>query len=189
MKIYLEMDGENILSWGTSPVSDNYMEMEIEYTHPILESVRGYKLIDGELVKDEKSIEIELLSKAKENKEKELNEACNQSILDGFSYAINGEKYRFSFDTEAQFNFQGAERLLSQGVIDEITWTVKQNDEYKRVSINKDDMNQIMLVIFQHKANNISKYRDVLLPMVERATTIEEVNSVTWDSVKMSFEN
>ena len=133
-------------------------------------------------------LQSERLKVAKEEKKNELNLECNRAILEGFSYTIEGEKYSFSFDTEAQFNFQGAERLLNQGLVEKITWTVKQNGEYKRVDIDRDTMNQLTLVIFQHKANNISKYRDVLLPMVEEATTVEEVESITWDSVKMSFE-
>ena len=129
---------------------------------------------------------IDGLDKAKEDKSKELNTACQEAILSGFYHVIDGEKYHFSFDIEAQLNFQGAERLFSMGAIDEVKWTVHREDgRYERITINKEIMNELSLVILKHKNDNISKYRDVLLPMVEKAETVEEVESITWDSVSL----
>ena len=131
------------------------------------------------------------LDEAKERKNEELNIACQEAILSGFYHVIDGERYHFSFDMEAQLNFQGAERLFSMGVIDEVKWTVHREDgRYERITINKEIMDKLSLVILKHKNDNISKYRDVLLPMVEKAETVEEVESITWDSVSLdSIEN
>lgn len=124
----------------------------------------------------------EVLEVYKQGKDMELNEACKESILKGFTHEVNGIEYHFSFDSEAQFNFQGAERLFSTGQIDEIRWTVKnmETGEYERILITKEVMEELVMKILQHKDSNISKYRDFLLPIVKSAETIEEIETIKW---------
>lgn len=180
--IYIDVNPETkrVEGWGSSPISPNSVMIEIDENHEFMRNSFMFKYINGELVKDD-SI---LLEMAKQRKDEELNRACQQSILNGFTHIIDGIKYHFSFDTEAQLNFQGAERLFTLGVIDEVRWTVHREDgSYDRIIIDKKLMDELSAVILKHKNNNISKYRDVLLPMVEKAETIEEVESITWDSV------
>jgi hypothetical protein len=120
---------------------------------------------------------------AKSKKDIELNKACNESILAGFSHIINGVVYWFSYDMEAQGNFRDAKEMLSDGVVLEIPWTVRLggvNGEYARIPINLETIKQLSLVIMEHKTKNISKYRDFLMPIVNDAEEIKEVEDVTW---------
>jgi hypothetical protein len=41
-------------------------------------------------------------------------------------------------------------------------------------------MDTLTLTILQHKDSNVSKYRDVLLPQVNSASTVDEVNAIIW---------
>jgi hypothetical protein len=125
-----------------------------------------------------------LLEMAKESKRSELDEACNEAILGGFEHEINGTMYHFSYDTEAQMNFNDGAQVLNQGLVAELLWTVyNPSGAYERIVINKELMNEITNTIILHKQGMISKYRDELLPLVEAATTIEEIEAIKWDMV------
>jgi len=176
IKIYMDVDEKNrINGWGSTP-SENSVEIEVESDHPVLMAFGRYSYIDGEIVEDPSR----LLEEMKAEKDLELSNACKDAILRGFKYEINGVDYHFSFDTEAQLNFQGAERLLKEGLVEEILWTVRKDGEYIRIAIDSKIMNELAIAILNHKNNNISKYRDFLMPLVNGAETEEEINSITW---------
>lgn len=180
MRIYIDVDeNKRIDGWSSTPLSENSIEIEVEENHPVLMSYGKYYYIDGELVENLSG----LLEDMKVKKDSELNTACRNAILDGFIHRVNGVDYHFSFDTEAQLNFQGAERLLNGGMTQEILWTVRKDGEYTRIPIDGKIINELVVAILKHKNDNVSKYRDILMPLVESATTIEEVNSISWDSL------
>ena len=181
MIIYVDLNEKNqVRSWGTSRLTDTDIEVEIEDNHSIFEyAPHFFTLRDGKLIKDDSIV----LERAKATKIKELSAACEQSIFDGFTHEVNGIPYHFSFDVEAQFNFHATQTLFNSGMIKDIMWTVKKDDEYTRIQIDKAIMDQLTLAILQHKNGNISKFRDFLEPLVQSATTIEEVNSIKWDSL------
>lgn len=117
------------------------------------------------------------------NKDAELNAKCNEAILAGFTHVINGVTYWFSYDMEAQGNFRDAKEILSDGILAEVPWTVRignKDGEYARVPINLAVMNELTIVIMMHKTEKISKYRDFLMPLVEGATTPEELEEIQW---------
>jgi hypothetical protein len=136
----------------------------------------------GETVDD--VIVQEHLKQAKDAKDKELNLACQQSILSGFTHVIGGITYWFSYDYEAQGNFRDGRDILKDGILPEVPWTVRvggKDGEYDRIQVNMEIMNELTLAIMNHKMGNIGEYRDVLMPRVKMATTIQEVEAVTWD--------
>lgn len=179
MKIYILIGEQNrVVGWSSTSGMPNEIEVDISEDHEFFhQPFSAFVYSSGSLVKDESY----LLDLAKKRKDQELNEACNQAILAGFDHTINGVTYHFSFDIEAQLNFQGAERVLSSGLATSINWTVMRDGVYERIPITKELMDELTLKILEHKDGNISKYRDILLPRVYAATTIEEVNSITWD--------
>lgn len=122
----------------------------------------------------------DILHVYKSNKDIELNVSCKESILSGFKHTIDGVEYHFSFDTEAQLNFQGARELLMNDEISEIMWTVRRDGEYTRIPINKSIMTELTVAILRHKESNIAKYRDFLMPLVQQATTVEEIDTIVW---------
>lgn len=178
MKIFIQADADGILQgWGSTRGHETDIEVEVADNHPILFSNhRLFRYVDGQIIK---GIDLEL-AKEKGKKALELNKACKNAILSGFDYIIDGVEYHFSFDQEAQMNFQGAKEVLNDGLVQEIMWTVKQNGEYTRIPVTKALMAELTVAILQHKDNNISKYRDFLMPMVNGSTTVEEIQSVTW---------
>ncbi|EIT85899.1 hypothetical protein A374_08689 [Fictibacillus macauensis ZFHKF-1] len=145
----------------------------------------NYKMEDGKLVFDYEFY----LQNEKEAKDREINDACNAEITAGFNHTINGVEYHFAFDMDAQFNFQAAERLLSKGLKKSIMWTVQIVSSgtgalglgnYTRIPITLSIMDDLLVVIADHKEEKIAKYRDVLYPILQAATTVEEVRAITW---------
>lgn len=180
MELYIVCNEENrIVGSGTTPLGEDSILIEINDANlnNFFENQNLYKYVNGQLEKDT-AIEMD---NARKTKEAELSQACNFSISNGFDFKINNILYHFSFDTEAQLNFQGAERLLNGGVVESVMWTVHLGDGYARIPITKETMDQLTIAILLHKEQNIAKFRDVLMPLVEAATTVEEVQSICWD--------
>lgn len=118
---------------------------------------------------------------AKENKKLELSHACNTSITGRFSVNLNGVEYKFSNDMEAQMNFEKYARAFDKGLITEILWTAYDVDgSVVRITLTEEMFNIVYLEHLNHIQRNISKYRDFLMPMVENAKTVEEVNLIQW---------
>lgn len=180
MKIFIHVsENGEISGWSSTRNIDSEIEFDIAEDHEFLTtSPRKYLLINGELVKNEQGI----LDRAIKLKDIELNESCKQSILSGFDHTLNGIKYHFSFDTEAQLNFQGSKSLLDSGIIQSINWTVTRDGVYERIPVTKEIMDELTFVILMHKDSNVKRYRDKLLPLVMQATTEEEINSINWNT-------
>jgi hypothetical protein len=183
MKIYIDVDDKGVLhgGWGTTPLSDKSIEVEIDENHPLLESSpRNFLYIDGQIIHSE----VLTLNKAKAKKDAELNEMCKQEILSGFIHKIDGIDYWFSFDYEAQSNFQGSRPILKEGIVPAINWTVRlggKDGEYTRIPVDEKIMDELTVAILVHKDSNISRYRDELLPLAMKAETVEDVEKITWD--------
>jgi hypothetical protein len=112
----------------------------------------------------------------------QLDEACNNTIVDGFDTTINGTSYKFSCSLAAQANFQGTDTLFKDGAITSAEWTVINNDTGKteRINIDQTTFNTLKLQVFQHINSNISKLRNTLQPQVEAATTNADVDKINW---------
>jgi hypothetical protein len=160
-----------------------YSEIEVEVAedHPIFSVPFAYfRYVDGQIIKDS---DLEL-TRARQKKDRELNKACMDAILEGFTHEIDGVTYWFSYDTEAQGNFRDAKDMLGDGVVESFPWTVRVGGKYgpyARIPITLAQMKVLAIVIMQHKVNNIGKYRDTLLPIVNSATEVSEVEAVTWE--------
>lgn len=181
MEIYLLVGLEgSILACSTHELepaeNQTVAKIDIGENHNLFEDFQDYKYINQELVyNSQKGLE-----RAKNNKMEELQKKCQETIEAGFSYNYNDTEYWFSLDAEAQSNFISAYQIMRDGLITEVPWTVKVNNEYSRLIINVEMMKDISNLILLHKTNNIAKFRDILSPIVESATTIEEVESITW---------
>lgn len=180
--IYLLLNKDNVVQgWADSRGMEQEVEVEVHESHPLFYSLpRLFIYKDGQVLLSQDII----LQNAKDKKDAELNKACQDSILAGFSHTIEGVEYWFSYDKEAQQNFTDAQTVLSDGLMTEIAWTVKKDEEYTRITISKAVMDELKIVILLHKTNNISRYRDELMPLVESATSIEEVEKITWENYK-----
>lgn len=120
------------------------------------------------------------LETVKEAKIKELNEACNHTILGHFKTTIDEIEYEFSYDFEAQSRFNGIGVLFFANKINEITWTAYQNGERVRIVLNQSNFDIVSLAALQHQDYNIAKFNQ-LLQQVNSATTKEAVEEIVWD--------
>ncbi len=172
-------DSGEILAYSENKINmsnSESIELEMETNHPFFLEPNYYLIKDGGLVRNFEY----MLSLAKERKLSELQRECQKTIEAGFNYNYEGVDYWFSLDAEAQSNFISTYQIMRDGIISEVPWTVKVNNEYARLVVNVEMMKDLTLLILQHKTNNISKFRDILSPLVEGATSLEEVNSIKW---------
>lgn len=124
---------------------------------------------------------IKTLNEVKQEKIDELSQQCKISILGRFKSTINGVDYFFSYDTEAQSNFNKAGRAFDKGMITSIGWTAYDvNNNIIRLTLDATTFEIVFADSLMHINTNIYKFRDVLQPQVESATTIDQVNLIVW---------
>lgn len=129
------------------------------------------------------------LEKAQNAKMKELADTCNKTILDRFSSKVDGVDYLFSNDMEAQANFEKCDRAFEKGRITEIPWTAYTMDgDVIRILLNEEKFEPVYISHLSHITGNISKFRDFLMPLVEDAKTVEEVEKVNWNLTAEELE-
>lgn len=176
MDLYISINEDNrVIAVGSTPVGTNPIFVE-QVDEDFLLNPSAFFYEDGKLVKNEEH----LLIQAKQAKDQEFNSLCNQRIIAGFDYEIGGITYHFSYDSEAQGNFQGAVTIFEKGLAQEINWTVQEDGVYKRIPITPELLDKLLLAILIHKDSNITYYREVLMPQVNSAQSLEEVEAVTW---------
>lgn len=180
MEIFLYVEEDNRISgWSSTPINDVDEPFIVEEDDPVLVNPMIYSLIDGKLVRDDTLI----LESVRKNKDDELNQSCKDAILAGFNHEINGEVYWFSYDMEAQGNFRDGREVLKDGLVESLPWTVRAggiDGPYTRIIVNFEIMSELTIAAMMHKTEKISKYRDFLMPIVEGATSVEEIESVKW---------
>lgn len=130
----------------------------------------------------------ELLQQAKDSKIAELDNACNQTIENGFDHDINGVSYHFFLPITAQSNFQGARAQFKDGKITVARWTVLNNvtGEFERIDLDWLTFEPIADKVFDIVDSNIKKLRDDLELRVNAAYNngdLEGIKSITWDMV------
>lgn len=178
--ILISSDDNHIVAWSYDQVTSDHIAVEIDSQHEML-FVSDYEVYAYNNGVIEKSDSI-IFKRLQIDKKYEMDQACKKAILAGFSHAINGIEYWFSYDIEAQLNFTGAESLFNKGVITEIEWTVTNvaTGEYERIMLDSVIMDELVMKQFQHKNDNIIKYRSEMLPKVEQATTIADLELIAW---------
>jgi len=188
MFIYVDIDADKFVTgWGSSPISENSIKVEIEEDNPFLNgNPYLYQLLEGKLVLNDSV----LLNNVKSNKIKELDQLCQQEILGKFVFQVNGIDYSFSCDMEAQANFEKVDRAFERQRITEIGWTCYDPEgKVVRVVVDSEIFEQLYVAHLTHIQSNIAKFRDYLQQIVESVTieasgsveqAIAEVNSIRW---------
>ncbi|NGQ94997.1 hypothetical protein G3578_07335 [Brevibacillus sp. SYP-B805] len=120
------------------------------------------------------------LEELKAAKLAQLNEACGVAITGYFTAEVRGETYEFSYDAEAQDNFQDTRFAFADGAVQTVRWTAHKDGQVVRIDMNANEFNQVYYAGLAHKQAQISRFRDELQPIVEAATTKEEVDAVNW---------
>ncbi|MCS0827459.1 DUF4376 domain-containing protein [Cytobacillus firmus] len=176
MKIYIETgEGGKVGGWADSPFSPSCFEVEVEEGHEFFDNPFAYSYIEEVLVKDSERVVIE----AKIQKFRELSTVCQADILGYFEATVNSVAYLFSFDTEAQGNFNGTLTFFSEGLIDSVEWTAYLNGQRTSVTLNKEQFFSVAKTAFATKNFKISKLREKHTQL-EACTSLEEIEAVKW---------
>jgi hypothetical protein len=179
MKIYILLGENNVVrGWADRRSMESEIEVEIDESDPFFSAIPNIHVYqDGKIIADS-SLKLERLKTSKLN---ELNEACNRAILGRFSYEINGESFLFSNDLEAQSNFDKADRAFDKQMMSTIPWTAYNSlGDVVRLDFTAETFPPLYMAHLNHIQGNISRFRDELMPLVESATTIEEVENINW---------
>lgn len=173
-------EDENTLIFG------DYYEEEVEAELPeywtIDELPDGFHepRWDGTTWVEGKNLE-DILGIKKEIKKFLISQMCHDEIVSGFTQVVNGERYKFSYDMEAQTNFQEAYQLFQNQVIDEITWSARLEEESVRLTFNKHQFESLFYSSVKHKQELISKLKDKIEPLIKSAETEEELDNIAWN--------
>ena len=123
----------------------------------------------------------DLLQESKVNKKNELSQKCHEEITSLFEVGIKGKTYGFSYDMEAQTNMQETYQMFQNNVINEISWSVRSNNEKVRVALNKSEFEKVYYEGIKHKQSLISKLKDKLEPLVDSAKSEKELDTIHWN--------
>lgn len=105
----------------------------------------------------------------------ELNAACNEAILAGFTSDALGSPHTYDFDYEAQINFIGTKDAFKDGIITEIKWKTDAGE----ISHNQVQFTIVYYDGFAHKNTNIQRYK-TLKAAVYAAISDEEREAIQW---------
>lgn len=138
----------------------------------ILSADQRYKALDKTSV---------TLDVVKEYKMAQLKELCQEDIYGGFTHAVNGIEYSFSFDAEAQANFTGTVVTLTAGLTTSIPeWTVKLNGQYTRINMTYEQFKEVAMSGFYIKDQKIARLRNQLEPALKAAIGLAEIDAINW---------
>lgn len=124
----------------------------------------------------------DLLREEKDKKKEVLSQKCQEEILLGFESIFKEKFYRFSYDREAQANYQERWQLFQNNMIESIVVTghpLEGGDV--RLTMNKEQFDKLYLDSVMHKENCVKKLRDDIFPLVDSANAIQDVESIHWD--------
>lgn len=179
--IYVDLGDENqVLGWGSSSISNNCVEIKIDEKHEFFQSNPfEYYYKNSSLEKMSPTSNV-ILKNMSEIKKQELNSNCQKAILSGFNCELKGLIYHFSYDLEAQLNFQDTYNLFQNNLLSEIGWTIRFNEEKKRILLAKDDFLTAYTQAIKHKNETLDHLYNVALVSLEAAADIDAINAVIW---------
>lgn len=117
------------------------------------------------------------VSYLKDAKIAELNDACNQEILAGFTSSALGQPHTYGFDYEDQQNLNGQLAILMfDNTITSVNWKTKDAGV---LTHTRDQFIQVCKDAEAFKRSRIEKFWN-LKAQVQQATTEDQINAITW---------
>lgn len=182
-KVYLLLDSDNrVEGYSSASWNENEIELDLPDEHELFTSFfRTFIYQDGTLIKDF-IYEVKL---AKKRKFQELNKICNQEILGYFEATVNSVAYLFSFDQDAQQNFNGALSFFSEGLIPSVEWTAHLDGKAVRITLDKAQFLSVVHAAFTHKNNKIHHLRNVKVPEIDAISdtdpeVLDKIGAIIW---------
>lgn len=131
------------------------------------------------------------VQQAREAKMAELDATCNQTILGNFAYTYSdGNTYYFNNDTQAQGNFDKLLNAFDKNLTTSIAWTAYTKDgTVARLVFDATSYLTLYEAHLNHIQANISKFRDFLAPKVMAASTVPDIQAITWNYYEALTDN
>lgn len=108
----------------------------------------------------------------------EMNTACNNEILGGFTSSASGTAYTYDFDYEAQMNFNGMLTTITTGMYTgTIAWKARELED--PITLTVDQFKQLCMDGLNHKMQLIEKYR-TLKAQILAATDYSAIENIAW---------
>ena len=184
MRIYVELDTDNVVLGWSSSYSEGLTEVELPDDHPIImlnDFFGNYVYKDGTLIKNE-SLE---LNNLKINIKEELNTTCTNEILSGFDYELTSEKkYHVSYSRNKQQYFEEVKSMFESKIINQVDWEFINSYGYT-ITEKLNELDFLTLYIFASlvKTAKMTKLKEKLYPLVDSKNSRDELLQITWDSV------
>lgn len=171
---YVEQWGENLNGEGS------LISVTLPASHPFFaNSCASYRFIDGELV----FVPDRQIKFAREDKKELLALECKQKILEGFLYEHEKIMYRVSYSVNKQSLFEQTEQLFKMKSITSVDWEFIKDGQVQIIALDKLAFMTLYTYATLVKKEKIDKLNCKLYPLVDEKETIEEIATITWDSI------
>lgn len=184
VSIYVVADKDGkIKSWGhqeygflTETAYENILVQLMEGDDFFNSSSSSYRLSGASLIKETAL----LFEYEKEKQIDSLSLKCQEYILSGFDFTLSGTSYHFSYDQEAQLNFQDTYNLFQNNLLEEISWTVRTEKEKKRIKLSKESFLTVYREAIKYKNESLNHLYDDLIKRVNDVTNPNDFQFIKW---------
>lgn len=172
MKAYLFLDEDGFCEgWGSNK-EEHSVPIVIE-DEAVLNGIRKYRYLDGELVYDETKALID----AKESRREKAKKASNKQLEQGFTVTLAGEDYVYTYDDSSKAYLNKVYELATSGLINEATFDFKKNGKDVSISVDKVNITELWLLSFLHE-EDLKKALSAKLQQIETAESISDLQTI-----------
>lgn len=172
MKVHLFLDEDGFCTgWGSNK-EEHSVPIVIE-DEDVLNGIRKYRYLDGELVYDETKALID----AKESRREKAKKASNKQLEQGFPITIADVEYVYAYDDDSKSYLNKVYELSTSGLIDEATFDLIKGDQEVSISVNKVNITELWLLSFLHE-ENLKKQLNEMLSKIDSAETLKGLSLI-----------
>lgn len=160
--VLITFEDETTFNIPTQKERYQYSDLLIEWLKEKANQIEAFKT------------EKELLKEAKQNKLNEINTACEESIVSGFTSSTLGSTHTYQSDRDDQSNLLGLNLANKDTLLkcnDGNTWGYKPH--------TASQIKDVFDAGVTHKETNLLKAHQLKL-QVQSATTVEEIEGINW---------
>lgn len=172
--IYLLLtESGHVDGWSSTAGMENEVAISLEVDHPFFNSPHWCWLYsDSQLVLDEQVF----IDKAREEKVLELNERCQEVIMNGFYH--EGDFFQFNDKDQTNFNQQLSILLLDESV-NQIVWKTENNG----IKVfTREQFIETCKAGERHKRNSIGKYWQLKAYVLTAPfQSVQEITAIDFD--------
>lgn len=179
--IYVQLDKDDFIEgWSTSEMNDSIPVKKEKMIEEIRNNFRSYKYIveDDDFIKDETKV----ISDTKKQLLVDFNNMLITKNIYGFMVNINGENLRFENTDSNRTFLQKAYSMMESKLINSTTMKFidKNGNEIPKV-VEGATIFEIWILSFMHEDDLNKHFNEVVMPQIENAKTLEELNNITWE--------